>query len=437
MRLHLGCGPVYKKGYINVDAYDGSVADEMMSTVRLQFEDNTADVVESYQVLEHLGIARTIYSLAEVFRVLQPQGMFVLETPDIEVTFERFLKADEEQRRLLMNWIYGIDSPGMLHRLCFPKKLLSRLLRESGFVDLRATRIDACWTQPTLRITCRKPDTYLVYQILCETRRNLVDAGVVDLDDQVRVLDQEALLQKLVSAATQVSESDVGSALRQTLLESALTSPRVGLEFISLAIERGLLDSQKSWQIVVVLKLLASLDFSSIMVHMLKEMPIETGSQRQALTTVRAMSEKVVEKLLDVQSRGQVVRDLERTREEMGLFTSVDPFTETQLKRLADRELARGRKAFANDHIPEAIGILHEVLKLDRDNLAAVWNLARAERKRGSKEQSMAYYAKAKLLASLSGITTRRRLFSQLKRETESLSRGSEEEFDEPIDRFA
>lgn len=436
MKLHLGCGPVYKKGYVNVDAYDGSVADQMMSAVRLQFEDSTADVVECYQVLEHLGIAKAIYSLAEVFRVLRPHGKFLLETPDIETTFERFLKADEKQRRLLMNWIYGIDSPGMLHRLCFPKQLLSRLLKEAGFVDLRATRVDVSWTQPTLRVTCRKPETYAVYQTLCETRRNLVDAGVVDLDDQVRVLDQEDLLQRMVSAAARISESPDGSALRQTLLESALTSPRIGYEFVSLAVERGVLDSRRSSKTAEVLKLLASLDFSSIMVHMLKEMPTETGSQRQALTTVRAMSERVVEKLLDDQKRDQVVRDLERTREEMGPFTSVDPFTETQLKRLADRHLALAGKAFANDCIPEAIGIYHEVLELDRGNLAAVWNLARAERTRGSKEQSMAFYVKARQLASLSGITTRRRLLSQLRRETESLSGGSEEGFDEPLDGF-
>jgi tetratricopeptide (TPR) repeat protein len=120
----------------------------------------------------------------------------------------------------------------------------------------------------------------------------------------------------------------------------------------------------------------------------------------------------------------------------MGQFTSIDPFTEAQLKRLADRELARAGKAFANDQVQEAICIYNDVLKLDRDNLAAVWNLARAMHKVGSKEQSMAYYAKAKQLAALFGIRYRRQLLSRLKKETESLSGEADEEFYEPIRRF-
>ena len=46
LKLNLGCGKIYKKGYINVDAFDDSVADQVMSAFDLGFDDNTFTRVE-------------------------------------------------------------------------------------------------------------------------------------------------------------------------------------------------------------------------------------------------------------------------------------------------------------------------------------------------------------------------------------------------------
>ena len=124
LKLNLGCGQIYKKGYINVDAFDESVADQVMSAFDLEFDDNTFTHVDCTQVLEHLGAAKSIYSLAEVYRVLIPGGMFLVETPDLVTSFKAFLKGSEDQRKQVMNWIYGLDMPGMSHIFGFPEELL-------------------------------------------------------------------------------------------------------------------------------------------------------------------------------------------------------------------------------------------------------------------------------------------------------------------------
>ena len=89
MKLNLGCGGNYKKGYLNVDAFDDTVADEIMSATNLKIEDNKVDEIIADQLIEHLGIVGSIYSLSECFRVLKPGGKLIIETPDLQKTFER------------------------------------------------------------------------------------------------------------------------------------------------------------------------------------------------------------------------------------------------------------------------------------------------------------------------------------------------------------
>ena len=72
MKLNLGCGGDYKKGYVNIDAFDNNVADKIMSAVDLDLKDNSIEEIISSQLIEHLGIVSSIHALSECFRVLQP-----------------------------------------------------------------------------------------------------------------------------------------------------------------------------------------------------------------------------------------------------------------------------------------------------------------------------------------------------------------------------
>ena len=84
MRINLGCGLIYKKGFVNVDGFDSTVADLLMSAFNLDLDDNIADVIESSQVLEHLGAVKSLYALSECFRVLKPEGTLLIESKKIE-----------------------------------------------------------------------------------------------------------------------------------------------------------------------------------------------------------------------------------------------------------------------------------------------------------------------------------------------------------------
>ena len=141
MRLNLGCGPLYRQGFVNVDAFDVSVADLRCRLTSLPFTDESFERVECMHAIEHLGYIQAITALSECFRVMKPSAVLVLETPDIEASFRKFLgDRSMASRSSLLTWIFGYDTPGQRHRMLYPEKLLRVMLKEAGFSRVRFRR---------------------------------------------------------------------------------------------------------------------------------------------------------------------------------------------------------------------------------------------------------------------------------------------------------
>ena len=432
MKIHLGCGLVYKKGYVNIDAYDDTVADKVMLAHKLEFEDNVASVIECIQMIEHLGAAKSIYALAEMFRILQPQGLLIIETPDIEKAFQRFLKKGEEDRKYLMNWIFGLDSPGMLHRYCFPSELLDRMLSEVGFVDVKITRINTKSNQPTLRTICRKPSQHILSQTICTMRRKLVESGIVNLNDQVKALEQENLIQLIIKFAKEYQHGLGGENLRKIVVESAVVCPDIGLAFFSAAIIHELIPASKSKPHINAIKSFSELKMPVILLHLLKNAPLEIGSQEQIFSSIRSMGIQAVKKSLSGKSK-EVYKELRKTHSEIDSHLEFNIFSKIEIKQLAERTLALAAKAFAENRLSEAVNLYNEALKLDRNNLKAVWNLARIEGLTGSTENAEEYYEQAKGLTRFFRLPIQRYIIQRINLERESLSKSDMKRFSEPL----
>ena len=99
MKLNIGCGKTYKEGFINIDAFDSTVADKIMPANDLKFSSNSIDEIQSIQLIEHLGLFNAIYALSEWFRVLKPGGNLIIETPNLEKSFKNFINGDLETRK--------------------------------------------------------------------------------------------------------------------------------------------------------------------------------------------------------------------------------------------------------------------------------------------------------------------------------------------------
>ncbi|MGA1845013.1 MAG: radical SAM protein [bacterium] len=137
MRLHLGCGDLYIPSALNIDKHDLRVADVQADAVILPVLTGSCDSVTAYHVFEHMGYANAVYALAEAYRVLKPGGILEIETPDPARSFQAFLeRSDPRWRADILSWIFGMESPGMGHRVLFPRELLEKLVREAGFSEI-------------------------------------------------------------------------------------------------------------------------------------------------------------------------------------------------------------------------------------------------------------------------------------------------------------
>jgi SAM-dependent methyltransferase len=181
IRLHLGCGSVYRPGRVNVDRYDSSVADVRGDIMSLPFAAGSADGVEAFHVVEHFDIIHCRYLLSEWYAVLKGGGELVLETPDLTETFKRFVKSDPDGQEQRLHWVYGIDSPGMSHKAGLSFDLAHKLLGECGFVDIRRGEPSTHLYEAGMRIECRKPEGDRRAEFAASLRRNLlVELGPVD-----------------------------------------------------------------------------------------------------------------------------------------------------------------------------------------------------------------------------------------------------------------
>jgi predicted SAM-dependent methyltransferase/tetratricopeptide (TPR) repeat protein len=190
-RLNLGCGSIYRKGYVNVDAHDRTVADLLCDASALPFRERVFDAIEGTHVLEHLGYIRAIQALSECYRVGRRGAALVLETPDIEESFRAFLdSASDRERAALLSWIFGLDSPGQLHRILFPSRLLRRMLRETGFKGIRIGSPRTHLYREGLRATALR-SSGTRFGIIAEVRRRVYGEGIVDPGDHLQALEFE------------------------------------------------------------------------------------------------------------------------------------------------------------------------------------------------------------------------------------------------------
>jgi len=78
MKLNLGCCDRHRFGYVNVDLF--LPADQLVDLSKpWPWQDSCIDEIYAADIIEHLPDKR--HTMNEAWRVLQPDGQFVLEVP--------------------------------------------------------------------------------------------------------------------------------------------------------------------------------------------------------------------------------------------------------------------------------------------------------------------------------------------------------------------
>lgn len=83
MKLHLGCGYEYIKGFINIDCYEGCKPDIVLdlSKIPYPFKDNSVGYIYSFHCIEHIPQIHIKKVLNELYRISKHNAIWDIHVP--------------------------------------------------------------------------------------------------------------------------------------------------------------------------------------------------------------------------------------------------------------------------------------------------------------------------------------------------------------------
>lgn len=144
--LHIGCGEVVGKDFINLDARPfPHVHIVSRNLFRLQrIPDRSLDMVYMCHVLEHVPRSQIIPTLREMARVLKPGGILRLSVPDFDLLLALYEASGQDLRAIAPALMGGQDYPFNFHYAVFNRAALAEALAASGLSDIHEWFPHAC-----------------------------------------------------------------------------------------------------------------------------------------------------------------------------------------------------------------------------------------------------------------------------------------------------
>ena len=164
LKIHLGCGPYIKSGWVNIDLADrppvvdsngfpGTTFINYDLRLGLPLSDGSAEMIYSSHLFEHLEYKHGLRLLRDCHRVLRPDGVFRIVLPDFKSSFGAYLRADEKHFDLydihdvmpelepgtetLVDHInYGVYESGD-HKCIYDEEKIMTLLRNLGYKSVQ------------------------------------------------------------------------------------------------------------------------------------------------------------------------------------------------------------------------------------------------------------------------------------------------------------
>jgi predicted SAM-dependent methyltransferase len=147
VRLHLGCGGVRWRDFINVDmnphdperpdsSRSGCVADVFADMRDLGLPSNTIDEIFTSHTIDHFTRWEGAKMLRDWYRMLKPNGLVTLEAADFRRCVLWLFHPRREMRRVARTQFYGNQWDEIeyeTHRYLWSSKELKNVLLDIGF----------------------------------------------------------------------------------------------------------------------------------------------------------------------------------------------------------------------------------------------------------------------------------------------------------------
>jgi len=428
MKLNVGSGRRYEPDYCNIDLYEDILADQQMSAINLSFPDKSCEEVKAIQLIEHIGFFESLYVLSEFFRVLQNDGILIIETPDIEKAFQSYLNGNYEQQKEILGWIFGIPHEGLQHKLCYPSKLLSEMLRKIGFVNINENKYYNPESIPTLRIECKKPSKANLFQIITHVRKQMLLENIVDFKDSFLTKEQEDSITFILLKLGEFEGNNDKIIINEIFKTLLIKFPKIAKIFLKTIEDFNYLTSLEVKYFNEIIGYIIEYNLPNILLKSLKKLPIIPGTQRLAFSSIKSFGETIIERLLLY--RNEKKSQLARLKELSTNNTSNELFffTFTMIQRKSQDYFYQGIKEFYKKNYEIAKEKLLDSIQLFRDDFISYWNLAKVLITLNLKSDALKFYKRTLRLLKISKIKNKKRIrkditseISHIKKPTEKL----------------
>ncbi len=156
MKLHLGCGQRYLKGYVNIDfplsshtAQTNSVADLSADIITLSYPAESLDEVRLHHVFEHFPRPVACGLLACWYSWLKPGAVLHIEVPDFSRTARIMLNpfSSFKKRAVAERHLFGShEATWAVHCEGYTLGILKEMLSSFGFNIFKINRNAWCGT---------------------------------------------------------------------------------------------------------------------------------------------------------------------------------------------------------------------------------------------------------------------------------------------------
>ncbi|TFG19193.1 MAG: methyltransferase domain-containing protein [Promethearchaeota archaeon] len=156
LKLNLGCGIYYKPGYVNIDKFELSVADQQADLYFLPYPDNSVDEIEASHIIEHFDIIHLPYILTEWWRVLKPGGKLFLEVPNLWGSVINLGLRRKSKKTQTIRFLFGVDMPGNFHKAGYTYPLLKKNIINTGFTQIKRLHSVSFHSESGIRMSAVK-----------------------------------------------------------------------------------------------------------------------------------------------------------------------------------------------------------------------------------------------------------------------------------------
>jgi len=166
-RVHLGCGDMYLRGYLNVDlppkdgvATGTSRPDLESDATRVSCPPETLAEIRLHHLFEHFERAEALALLIRWYHWLRPGGHITVETPDFEGCIANFTGRPVGDQGVILRHIFGSqEAPWAQHRDGWSANRFRYVLGELGFtrISTSSTFSDRRRLLPNVVVKAHRP----------------------------------------------------------------------------------------------------------------------------------------------------------------------------------------------------------------------------------------------------------------------------------------